>query len=346
MGNRSEAEQEARDHHCGGAWRAEVRSRILELTGRLTMVRCQTPKTKGRLTVVGCKGFKSQHTAMPTTAGIDAAKACIDEAETASRNRSGLLCGLGAWWTGSALTESWEAIHNAELSLIAVESEGAVQTAQPRILAWVQSAMDNGNRRSYNEKALKRQLGERAKFDRGATLRALADVIDANRKRYANLRAFRNTLILVTVLLSLLVAGIAGWHALNPNFLSLCSFGDESVCPAGSEAQRVDVALVAIVGALGGFLALAFGLAQAETAPSRYDPKAWQAFLKPVTGAATAVAGVLLLQAGFLVEPREESSPSIILVYALIFGLSQQLLTHVVDKRAQSIIDPDGSKHA
>ncbi len=345
MGKGNVANQETRSRCCDGSWRAEVRSRILELTGRLTVVRCQAPKPKsGGLAVVACKSLKPD-TAMPTRAGVEATKSCIDEAETASRNPAGLLRRLGAWWTGSALTESWEAIHNAELNLIAVESKAAVRTAQPRILAWVQSAMDNGNRRSYNEKALKRQLEEKAKFDRGATLRALADVIDANRKRYANLRAFRNTLILVTILLAMLVTGIAAWHALNHSFLSLCSSGDERVCPAGPAAHGVDVALVAIVGALGGFLALAFGLAQAETAPSRYDPKVWQAFLKPVTGAATAVAGVLL-QAGFLVEPPGESSTSIILVYALIFGLSQQLLTHVIDKRAQSIINPDGSKNA
>lgn len=76
-----------------------------------------------------------------------------------------------------------------------------------------------------------------------------------------------------------------------------------------------------------------------HTTPSRYDPKAWQAFLKPITGAVTAVLGVLFIQAEFLISPTGNASLSL-LVYAVLFGFSQQLFTRVVDKKAEALITP------
>lgn len=138
---------------------------------------------------------------------------------------------------------------------------------------------------------------------------------------------------------------MAIWHAANPKFLSLCTemttkggmvhcLGGESSQPSGA-----DVALVAAMGALGGLLAIAFSFSESDVAPTRYDPKTWQAFLKPVTGAAVAIIAVLFLQAGFFLKPSSETQ-SMFLAYAVLFGFSQQLLTRFVDKQADSLITP------
>jgi hypothetical protein len=217
-------------------------------------------------------------------------------------------------------------------------AEGGHQ-GDPAPLAGLDSAGDGQRPPAIrHENALKAQFGSWA-LALTSVRAALVDVIAANRERYSNLRAFRNTLILVTGLLAVLIVAAAGWHALNPDFLSLCS--DKSGCLDGSKtSQGTDVALVALVGAVAGLLAIAFAFSEVETAPSRYDPKTWQAFLKPVTGAATALLGVLLIQAEILAEPIGKSQAAL-LGYAALFGFSQQVLTQFVDKRASSLITPD-----
>jgi hypothetical protein len=160
---------------------------------------------------------------------------------------------------------------------------------------------------------------------------AYRDVIVANSDRYSNLRTFRNNLILVTVLLGGLICVLAAWHAVTPGFVTLCSGADDNGvvhCIDGADPHRWDVALVALVGAVGGLLAIAFGLAKTETPPSRYDPRAWQA---------------LLLQADLLISPAGARSESLFLGYALLFGFSQQLFTQFVDKRAGDLIGTDGT---
>jgi len=175
----------------------------------------------------------------------------------------------------------------------------------------------------------------------------LADAIEANGDRYANVRAFRNNLILVTFALLIVVMGAAIWHGANTHFLSLCTettkTGELTHCLGGASSgpNGVDVALVAGMGALGGLLAIAFSLSETDVAPTRYDPRTWQTFLKPVTGAAVAIIAVLFLQSGFLLKPSTETQ-SMYLAYAVLFGFSQQLLTRFVDKRADSLITPDG----
>lgn len=75
----------------------------------------------------------------------------------------------------------------------------------PRLLSWVERAMDKGPQRATHEAALGKVVTkEITKFstnDRAKVRAALADVIEANGNRYANVRAFRNNLILVTFVL-------------------------------------------------------------------------------------------------------------------------------------------------
>jgi hypothetical protein len=314
-----------------GAWRAEVGGRIVELRGRLDAVR----------------GYRA--VAAPGQVAADPGWEKVAEAveRDLSRAETALLppCALGklgAWWSGSAITTAWESVHVAELALIGIERRRDVAVIVPRLLSWMERTMDQGPQRKAHEEALREPKPTRAEVRA-----ALTDVIEANGNRYANLRAFRNNLILVMFALLVTVAGIAVWHAANPSFLSLCTTstppgGGNPVTEClgnGPKARGADVAMVAALGALGGLLAIAFAFSERDVAPTRYDPKTWQAFLKPVTGAATAIVAVLLLQSNLLLKPVEQNQ-SMFLAYAVIFGFSQQLLTRFVDKRAESLITP------
>jgi hypothetical protein len=151
--------------------------------------------------------------------------------------------------------------------------------------------------------------------------------------------------------LSALLIGLAVWHGANPNFVSLCGSASGSVqagataptaqCLAGTTPMPRDVAEIALVGAIGGLLSVAFGLGSTGAPPSRYNVRGAQAALKPVAGAATALIGVLLVQSHLLVAPAERVSESLLLAYAAVFGFSQQLLTQFVDKRAGKLLEPE-----
>lgn len=278
---------------------------------------------------------------------VGVVRASLDKAQGVLGEEQSFREGLVSWWNGDTITTAWEAIHEAEVWLVRLEGTNAVRVSLPWFLSWLQRTLEKNERRSNYEKALEAQEKKGAPLDLTLIQRAYRDVIVANSDRYSNLRTFRNNLILVTVLLGGLVCVLAAWHAVSPSFLTLCSGADDNGvvhCIDGAGPQRSDVALVTLVGAVGGLLAIAFGLAKTETPPSRYDPRIWQALLKPVAGGATALAGVLLLQADLLISPAGASSESLFLGYALLFGFSQQLFTQFVDKRAGDLIDTDGTE--
>lgn len=301
-----------------GIWQAEVIGRADELRGRLEVAR-------------GTPDPASDETKRAATFG--AVERSLESAERAAGPLKG-TSRLKAWWNGAAITEAWESIHHAELALLTVEPTNDAKGILPRLLAWIESTIEDPKRLARHEKTLAAQIEEDT-FEPVRVRAALMDVIAANRDRYANLRVFRNILISVTALLTALVIVVIAWHAANPDFLSL------NLCPEGASTCRsgppkAEVALVALLGAIGGSLALAFGLSESQRAPSRYDPKVWLAFLKPVTGAVTAILGVIFVKAEFLVQPAGDSS-YLLLVYAILFGFSQQLFTRVADRKAAEL---------
>jgi hypothetical protein len=311
-------------------WRAEVSVRLHELTNRLDAA-------------VAARQFdRSQETAKA------AVESSLEEAWRVVDDEQGPIERLTSWWRGDAIATAWEAVHEAEFKLVRLERPKAVRANLPWLITWIQSAMEKGKRRDDYVKALEAQEPANAELDRTLVERAYRDVIVANSERYANLRAFRNNLIVVTGILFTLVCGLALWHAGNTGVVTLCSSEPEGVvhCLDGAEPHPWDLALVALVGAIGGMLAIAFSLANTASLPSRYDPRVWQVLLKPVAGAATALAGVLLIQSNLMISPAGTRSESVLLAYALLFGFSQQLLTQFIDKRAGAIIgvEDEGSK--
>jgi hypothetical protein len=65
--------------------------------------------------------------------------------------------------------------------------------------------------------------------------------------------------------------------------------------------------------------------------------------LKLPTGALTALLGLLLINGGFIPGLSALDSPGQFLAWALVFGAAQQLVTGLVDKKAQSVLDSVGS---
>jgi len=247
---------------------------------------------------------------------------------------------MSEWWTGTKLTAAWESVHDAEAELVEVGTNADVSSSLPGLWSWMQRAMTEAERASYKQK-MEGMLSSKEPLDRDLLRKAYQDVIRANNDVHTRMRSFRNTLVLVSTALALLLILLAAWHAANPDFLSFCTGSAKApTCPGGSHPMALTAFEVEFVGALGGLLAAAFLIGNFKQAPSRYNLLPGQLMLKPVTGAATAMVAVLLLQSGLIVEPKgQPTSIEVVLGYAALFGFSQELLTRLVDKRASAIIE-------
>lgn len=318
-----------------GIWRTEVDLRVQELWRRLRVAESLAP---GERAEAGRE--LSEEVTAAITGNLRSAEKAIAERP---RFRERLL----PWWTGSAITAAWEPVHEAERLLLPMERKTTVKSRLAWLLSWVRRAMTEGPQRMEHEETLKGQMESEA-LDMPSVEAILTAVTEANHERYGNLRSFRNNLVLVTGMLALLVAVLGFWQLLSPGTVSFCTGGEEATtCFGGADEPRSgDVWLVALFGAIGGLLALAFGLAQTENPPSRYDPRIWQVGLKAAAGSATAISGVLLVQADLVVAPASSPSEALYLVYAVVFGFSQQLFTRVVDKQAGRLIEPGGDSPA
>ena len=60
--------------------------------------------------------------------------------------------------------------------------------------------------------------------------------------------------------------------------------------------------------------------------------------LKATAGSTTAVIGVVFLGAGIVPNVGQLPGQAAILAYAIVFGYAQQLVTGIVDKRADAVL--------
>jgi len=353
----SDCEQSLRFKRFRAVWRAEVAVRILELEHRLARVEASPPVEPGAR----------------ERAAIEAVRQALCNAQAAIEEPGKRISGHGFWpwltasvkrfrdwWTGTSGTAAWEYVFQAESELLEFEAESDLRAWLPRLLCWIQDVMPAGGRGArYEERLIAfMKLGEA--IDLCLVRQAYQDAAIANGRKHANIRELRNRVAWTTGVLTAGLAIVAGWHALDPHFISMCGSpqppNNEIHCVNGSSApQASDVAEVELVGALGGLLSIAFGLGNTSVSPSRTNPRLAQWVLKPAAGAATALIGVLAVQSEVLIAPAGQITESLLLVYAAVFGFSQQLLTQFVDKRASKLIgepeapssggpkaDPDG----
>jgi hypothetical protein len=89
---------------------------------------------------------------------------------------------------------------------------------------------------------------------------------------------------------------------------------------------------------LGAALATATSLSSRTELATRYSLAITQNVLKAPAGVGTAVLGLLLLNSGFVPGFTGLSSQPAILVWALVFGYGQQIVTRFVDQRANSLV--------
>jgi hypothetical protein len=110
-----------------------------------------------------------------------------------------------------------------------------------------------------------------------------------------------------------------------------------------STASSWDVPLVELVGLIAAAVAAAVALRGMRGTSTPYSLPTALAVLKLPTGALTAVLGILLMRGAFVPGLSALDSSGQILAWAIVFGAAQQLVTRLVDQKAQGVLDELGT---
>jgi hypothetical protein len=205
--------------------------------------------------------------------------------------------------------------------------------------------------------------------DRQAVISAVRAASSESRWKVSRLRSFRNIIAIAGLVLATGAVGMVVFAFLKPDALPMCFTPANVVCTTsttagprpsdpGQPAERQeaarqesadtimrdvatgwDIAVLELVGLIAAAIAAAAALRNVQGTSTPYSLPVALAVLKLPTGALTALAGLLLMRAGFVPGLSELDSSAQIIAWALVFGYAQQLFTRLVDSQAQTVLE-------
>jgi hypothetical protein len=202
--------------------------------------------------------------------------------------------------------------------------------------------------------------------ERGKIVSITRSASSAALREQVRVRSFRNTLIVTTVAMTLLMFLVMFIGLVNPTLIPLCFAPEESgqamvVCPTGqSEAfstlnstsmesqardhlreavSPYDLFAVEFVGLVAAAIAAVAAIRGIRGTSGRSGLPVVIALLKLPTGALTAFLGVLLMRGQVVPGLSALDTSAQILAWALVFGYAQELFTQLVDRQAQTVLD-------
>ena len=286
-------------------------------------------------------------------------RAHLDKAWNAAFRIDPLPRRLANWWRGTLVETAYRHMHAAEVLLLDLADKDELHAAIRPAVARASAALNREDPRQ-------RTVEEFRKYDTVDRLRprlrnTVRDSYAALDARHAQLRSFRN--ILLRSALSITVLMIVALVAISraPGVLPLCfprelvETSSEGVvttqtginCPtraATDDPSGGDVLVVALLGLLGGALAAAMSIRNLKGTTTPYDVPVALAMLKVPLGSFTALLGLVAIRGDFVPGLSALDSQVQILAYALVFGFAQQVLTRLLDQRAQTLLDGLPSK--
>jgi len=238
---------------------------------------------------------------------------------------------LSDWWSGALVEAAYQNLHGAKVEMVEVLDEADLAAEIPEIAARTHQALHRDDPRRHS---VERLGGRPLALQRAYLRHALQDCYDAMDRQHERLRSFRNIVLVLAMFITVLVGitMVAVWA--KPSILPLCfpaNGGDPTStllnCPTGKNVASEssgDIFVVGLLGLLGGALAAAMSIRNLRGTSSPYDVPVALAFLKVPLGAFTAILGLVAIQGEFI--------PG-------LSSLAQQVFTHSLDVRAQSLLE-------
>jgi hypothetical protein len=281
------------------------------------------------------------------TAACDGVERLLEAAENAALWKDPNPSRWTNWWRGTLVEAAYENLHAAEALLASVCPDDEVDAEIPEAVARIEAALHRDDPRRLAMRSLLRMHAGSRK--RAALRRAIAIGYEAVDRRHAQVRSFRNIVLLTSGFVSALMLAVGVFLTRSPGAVPLCFVqeGGSLACPSGGEsASALDIWVVMLLGLLGGALAAAMSIRNIRGTSTPYDVPVALACLKVPAGAATALAALVFIRGEFVPGLSQLDSQEQILAYALVFGYAQQLLTKLIDERAQDVLNSVPSKDA
>jgi hypothetical protein len=248
------------------------------------------------------------------------------------------------WWRGTLVEAAYQNLHAAEAQFIELLDIAQLRAEVPSSVARAQAtlARDDPRRTVAFQLLTQPTTPETLEVDRQRLRRLTLTGYDRSDQLHARLRSFRNIVFQAGAVITLFMTIFIAVVAFNPSWVPLCfaTARDTTVCPTGTGSPSSPViVIVALLGLLGGVLAGAVSINKLKGTATPYDVPTALALLKAPFGAMTAVGAVIFIRGGFVPGLSDLDSQVQILAYAFVFGYAQQLLTGMIDKQAQSVLD-------
>ncbi|GAA3791003.1 hypothetical protein GCM10022226_07490 [Sphaerisporangium flaviroseum] len=279
--------------------------------------------------------------------GLEALHVAIDHHLALAAKYATERQGWRRWLTGQAIEGAWSNVYGAAILLYGLLPASELNARAPEVIATGRAYLPSDDAR-LAQLAARATTGDIDERDRSLLQSVLRAGYHAASIESGRVRSFRNMLLGGVVALTVIVAGLVGIAALWPSAIPMCGNGtllaslgarDNQVCPTGIGAPSSgDVPLVALIGMLGAALATAASLSTRSELSTRYSLAVAQNLLKAPAGVATAIVGLLILNSGFVPGFGGLSSQTSILVWAMVFGYAQQVVTRFVDQRANTLL--------
>jgi hypothetical protein len=260
---------------------------------------------------------------------------------------------MANWWRGTLVEAAYRNMHTARAQMIDLMDANELRAEIPMVVARANATLHRDDPRRTTVEELEAETVEGL---RPRMRRVVGDSYEQLDLEHAQLRSFRNILLIAAVFIAVLTTGTIYFVSRNPSLMPLCfdrevASGVEPLvttvagknCPTGSGDSvgpaGSDILVVAVLGALGGALAATLSIRNLKGTSTPYDVPVALAFLKVPLGALTAILALVAIQGDFVPGLSILDSQGQILAYALVFGFAQQTFSRLLDQRAQSLLE-------
>ena len=276
---------------------------------------------------------------------------CLHKARAAAFRDDPIPGRLANWWRGTLVEAAYRNMHTARAQMIDLMDADELRAEIPMVVARANVTIHRDDPRRITVEELEAETVEGL---RPRMRRVVGDSYEQLDLEHAQLRSFRNILLIAGFFIAAITAGTMVFVYRDPALMPLCfdrevATGVEPLvttvtgknCPTSSGAGPAgsDILVVAALGALGGALAATLSIRNLRGTSTPYDVPVALAFLKVPLGALTAILALVAIQGDFVPGLSILDSQGQILAYALVFGFAQQALSRLLDQRAQSLLE-------
>lgn len=243
--------------------------------------------------------------------------------------------GLRGLLNGAAVEAAWLRIHAVDVAVIRLATPDVVRARLPEIVTTGKELLGE----SHDSVTTIREIMGRAEWtdhDREALAHNVKAVHAASDSENMRLRSFRNILLGATAVLALLAVCVAVVGAHRSDTFGLVT--------SGTSLSGADIAIAELLGLVSASLVGALAIRKMKGTSTAYAVPMASLLLKLPTGALTAVAGLLMVKAGIAGNGVSLTTSAHVVGYSLLFGASQQGITGMVDRQAQSLLNNISSK--